>query len=53
MCFRVALYSSLRIALVLFVGIALLPVPCVSVLVSALARGRVRGIVSAQAAATF
>ena len=38
MCFRVARSSLLRIALVLFVGLALLPVPCLSMLVSALAQ---------------
>ena len=40
MCFRVALHSSLRIALVLFVGLALLPVPCLSILVSAMGQGQ-------------
>ncbi len=40
MCFRVALHSSLRIALVLFVGLALLPVPCVPILVSAIGQGQ-------------
>ena len=39
MCCRVALRSSLRLALVLFVGLALLPVPCVSMLVSAMGQG--------------
>lgn len=42
MCFRVALYSSLRIGLVLFICMALLPVPCVSMLVSAMGQGRQR-----------
>jgi len=40
MCRRVALRSSLRITLVLLLGIALLPVPCVSMLVSAVGQGR-------------
>ena len=43
MCFRVARSSLLRIALVLFVGLALLPVPCLSMLVSALAQGQSPG----------
>ena len=43
MCLRRALRSSLRIALVLLVGIALLPVPCASILVSALGQGQGRG----------
>jgi len=43
MCFRVARSSLLRIALVLFVGLALLPVPCLSMLVSALAQGQSQG----------
>src|SRR6476620_7636748 len=43
MCFRVALHSSLRIALVVFVGLALTPTPCVSMLVSALAQGQGQG----------
>ena len=37
---RRALHSSLRIALVLLVGLALLPVPCVSMLVSAMGQGQ-------------
>jgi len=41
MCPRVALRSSLRIALVLLIGVALLPVPCVSLLISAM--GQTRG----------
>jgi hypothetical protein len=40
MCFRVALHSLLRFALVLFIGVALLPVPCVSIIVNALAQGQ-------------
>ena len=40
MCVRVALHSSLRVALVLFVGLALLPVPCISILVSAMGQGQ-------------
>ena len=40
MCPRVSLRSSLRITLVLFIGIALLPAPCVSILVSAVGQGR-------------
>src|SRR5215213_11824517 len=40
MCRRVALRSSLRITLVLLIGIALLPAPCVSMLVSAVGQGR-------------
>jgi YD repeat-containing protein len=40
MCSGRALHSSLRIALVFFVGIALLPVPCVSILVSAMGQGQ-------------
>ncbi len=40
MCVRVALRASLRIAFVLFVVIALLPVPCVSILVSAVGQGQ-------------
>jgi hypothetical protein len=43
MCSRRTLYSSLRIVFVLFVGVALLPVPCVSMLVSALAQGQSQG----------
>lgn len=37
---RVALRSSLRITLALLIGIALLPAPCVSMLVSAMGQGR-------------
>src|SRR6185369_11944014 len=37
------LHPSLRVAFVFFVGIALLPVPCVSMLVSALAQGQSQG----------
>ena len=44
MCIRVAL----RIALVLFICLALLPVPCVSMLVSALAQGAEFGSQSGQ-----
>ncbi|HJT26829.1 MAG TPA: hypothetical protein VJ784_05390 [Pyrinomonadaceae bacterium] len=40
MCRRVALGSSLRIALVLLTGLALLPVPRVSMFVSAMGQGR-------------
>src|SRR5919205_1565525 len=40
MCRRVALRSSLRITLVLLIGVALLPAPCVSMLVSAVGQGR-------------
>lgn len=40
MCRRVALQSSLRITLVLFIGVALLPAPCVSMLVSAMGQGQ-------------
>ena len=43
MCRRVALRSLLRISLVLLLGIALLPVPCVSLIVSALGQGQGRG----------
>ena len=43
MCRRVALRSLLRIALVLLIGVALLPVPCVSIMVSALGQGQGRG----------
>jgi len=40
MCRRVALRSSLRITLVLLIGVALLPAPFVSMLVSAMGQGR-------------
>ena len=40
MCARVALRSSLRIGFVLFIGIALLPAPYVSILVSAVGQGQ-------------
>ena len=40
MCVRVALYASLRIALVFLIVVALLPVPCVSLLVSAMGQGQ-------------
>lgn len=40
MCRRVALRSSLRITLVLFIGLALLPAPFVSMLVAAMGQGR-------------
>ena len=40
MCARVALRSSLRIGLILLIGIALLPAPFVSILVSAVGQGR-------------
>src|SRR5262245_45126580 len=43
MCFRVASYFSLRIAIVLLIGIALLLVPCVSILVSAMGQGQSQG----------
>ena len=43
MCRRVALRSSLRITLVLFIGVALLPAPCVSLLVSAMGQGQGQG----------
>jgi YD repeat-containing protein len=43
MCRRVALRSSLRIVLVLLIGIALLPAPFVSMLVSAMGQGQGRG----------
>lgn len=43
MCRRVTLRSSLRITLVLLIGIALLPAPCVSMLVSAMGQGQGRG----------
>jgi hypothetical protein len=43
MCVRVALHSSLRLGFVVFIGIALLPVPCLSILVSALAQGQSQG----------
>src|ERR1041384_169789 len=43
MCLRVAWSASLRIALVLFVVIALLPAPCVSILVSAMGQGQSQG----------
>jgi len=43
MCRRVALRSSLRIILVLLIGVALLPAPCVSMLVSAMGQGQGRG----------
>ena len=43
MCFRVALRSSLRIALVLFIGLALLQVPFISILVSAMGQGQSDG----------
>ena len=39
MCRRVALRSSLRITLVLLIGVALLPAPFVSMLVSAMGQG--------------
>jgi len=42
MCRRVALRSSLRIILVLLIGVALLPAPCVSMLVSAMGQGQGR-----------
>ena len=47
MCLRVVLQSSLRIALVLLIGIALLQVPFVSIFVSARGKGW-RGIVPLQ-----
>lgn len=40
MCGRIPLRSSLRIILVLLIGIALLPAPCVSLLVNAMGQGR-------------
>src|ERR1044072_3335448 len=40
---RIALRSSLRITLVLLIGVALLPAPCVSMLVSAMGQGEGRG----------
>jgi hypothetical protein len=40
MCPRVVLRSSLRIVLVLLIGIALLPAPFVSLLVSAMGQGQ-------------
>lgn len=40
---RVALPSSLRIILVLLIGVALLPAPCVSLLVIAMGQGQGRG----------
>jgi YD repeat-containing protein len=43
MCRRVALRSSLRITLVLLIGVALLPAPCVSLLVNAMGQGQGRG----------
>src|SRR3954453_9429299 len=43
MCRRVALRSSLRITLVLLTGLALLPAPWVSMLVSAVGQGQGRG----------
>ncbi len=43
MCRRVALRSLLQIALVLLIGVALLPVPCVSIIVSALGQGKNQG----------
>ncbi|HET6972851.1 MAG TPA: DUF4214 domain-containing protein, partial [Pyrinomonadaceae bacterium] len=43
MCHRVGLRSSLRITLVLFIAVTLLPVPCVSLLVSAMGQGQGRG----------
>ncbi|HSL55116.1 MAG TPA: DUF4214 domain-containing protein, partial [Pyrinomonadaceae bacterium] len=43
MCRRVALRSLLRIALVLFIAAALLPVPCLSIIVSALGQGQNQG----------
>lgn len=43
MCRRVALRSSLRITLALLIGVALLPAPCVSMLVSARGQGQGRG----------
>jgi len=42
MCRRVVLRSSLRITLVLLIGVALLPAPCVSMLVSAMGQGQGR-----------
>jgi hypothetical protein len=43
MCRRVALRSSLRITLVLLIGVALLPAPLASMLVSAMGQGQGRG----------
>ena len=43
MCARVGLRSSLRIALVLLIGIALLPAPFVSIFVNAMDQGQGRG----------
>src|ERR1044072_3084945 len=43
MCRCIALRSSLRITLVLLIGVALLPAPCVSMLVSAMGQGQRRG----------
>ena len=43
MCARVALPSSLRITLVLLIGIALFPAPCVSILVSAVGQSQNHG----------
>ncbi|HEU4836138.1 MAG TPA: DUF4214 domain-containing protein, partial [Pyrinomonadaceae bacterium] len=43
MCRRVSLRSSLRIVLILLIGIALLPAPCVSVIVGAMGQGQSRG----------
>ncbi|HEX5602417.1 MAG TPA: DUF4214 domain-containing protein [Pyrinomonadaceae bacterium] len=43
MCRRVALRSSLRITLVLLIGVALLPAPFVSMLVRAMDQGQGRG----------
>src|SRR5678816_414069 len=42
MCRRAALRSSLRITFVLLIGVALLPAPCVSMLVSAIGQGQGR-----------
>ena len=39
MCVRVSLYSSLRMAIALLIGVALLPVPWVSMVVSVLSQG--------------
>src|SRR5215213_1613431 len=39
MCVRLSLHSSLRIAIALLIGVALLPVPWVSMLVSVMSQG--------------
>ena len=40
MCRRVSLRSSLRIVFILLIGVALLPAPCVSLIVGAMGQGQ-------------